>query len=59
MILITVISVILAFFIIGAFLRGSYLLSILLTLASIGLAVLNEKADSKIHKLGQHPVFNP
>ena len=57
MILITVISVILAFMIIGSLLKGHYIFSILMILASVGLAVLNNKVDVKIHMIGQHRLF--
>jgi len=53
MILITVISVILAFLIIGSMISEKYFLGFVLILASVALAVLNDKVDDKIHNLGE------
>ena len=58
MILISVISVILAFLIIGSLLREKYLLAIVLILTSIGLAILNDKIDTKIHSVSKSLIFN-
>ena len=54
MILISVISIIIAFLIIGSLIKEKYALSTILVLVSIILAVINDKVDTKIHELAQY-----